>query len=86
LLAEEMVTELRASLDVARAREAVTAIRQRLSLRPRTEAAQLTDPRGELEWLKNDLTREHERLERQYAELLRTPPTASGAGAQTSVQ
>ncbi|HET6879240.1 MAG TPA: hypothetical protein VFI31_03755 [Pirellulales bacterium] len=69
LLAEELVAELRNSLDVDRARQAVTAIRQRLAQHPRTEEPRLTDPRGEFQWLKNDLAAEDERLARQYEEL-----------------
>jgi hypothetical protein len=71
LLAEEMVTQLRLSLDVARAREAVTVIRERLAQRPRNETPQLTAQRVEFEWLKNDLASEQERLERQYEELMK---------------
>lgn len=69
LLAEELVAELRSSLDVARAGEAVRAIRQRLAQRYQNEVLQLTERRDELEWLKSDLAAEDERLKRRCEEM-----------------
>ena len=53
---------------------------------PRTEEPRLTDPRGEFQWLKNDLAIEDERLERQYEELTRTQETVSAERVASSLE
>jgi len=70
LLAEELLVQLRASLGTNQAGHALTAVRQRLAYRYHTDMAHLTNRPHELEWLKNDLAAEHERLDRRCEELI----------------
>lgn len=68
-VSEELLTQLKASLNTVQVGEALAAVRQRLAKRYRGDLAQLTEGQNELLWLKNDLEAEQERLERRYDEL-----------------
>jgi hypothetical protein len=69
LVAEELLTQLKASLNTVQVGESLAAVRQRLAKRYRGDLGQLTEGQHELLWLKNDLEAEQERLERRYDEL-----------------
>lgn len=69
LAGEELQAQLRASLGMAAAGDSLQAMRERLARSYQNEATQLTRRRHELEWLKNDLAGEAEKLQRRYAEI-----------------
>jgi hypothetical protein len=69
LLAEDLRAQLRSSLGVEVAEQALEAARERMARRYQSDAAQLMRRREELEWLRSDLAREHAKLERRYEEL-----------------
>jgi hypothetical protein len=69
LATQELQTQLRSSLGVEAAEQAMRAAQERMARRYQRDAAQLLRRREELEWLRSDLAREHAKLERRYQEL-----------------
>jgi chromosome segregation ATPase len=69
LVGEEAKAQLRSSLGIEAAEQALEAARERMVRRYRSDATQLIRSREELEWLRSDLAREHAKLERRYEEL-----------------
>lgn len=69
LLAEELLAQLKAALDMAGVEEALGMVRQRLANRYRGAADELGGQQYRLDWLKSDLEAEQERLEHRYEEL-----------------
>ncbi|HWB10006.1 MAG TPA: hypothetical protein VG826_12310 [Pirellulales bacterium] len=68
LATQELQAQLRSSLGVEPAEQALRAAHERVARRYQKDAARLLRRREELEWLRSDLAREHAKLERRYQE------------------